>query len=236
MSNNININDFNKFLNLAAESIICGPDCQREKTAETLRQKVINAKTNQVMAPYNIETSIKNYITYTRGEAAYDEYNEAKLTRQANEISASIQNSFKENADITREMAQQYFVLFNNFENVLELYSNYFKKNKELEKEIKKMDSDILTNNRKTYYEDQQIDVLNSYYYFFIIIYIIIWILFFIFIFIFPSKLTRFKLFGIAFLLLIYPFIATPIFLLIYRIYYSITRVLPKNVYKNISE
>jgi hypothetical protein len=231
-----NLNAFNSFLNKATESIMCGPDCQREKTIQELQQKINTAKTNQAMGPYNVEMAVKNYITYTKGESAYNEYNEAKLTKQANGISTSIEKSFKEKTENTSEMIQQYSGLLNNYEYIVELYNNYLVKNKELEGEIKKMDSDVLTNNRKTYYEDQQIDVLNSYYWLFLILYMIVWLLFIIFIFVFPSRLTKFKLIGIGFLLLIYPHVATEIFILIYKIYNSITSVLPKNVYKNISD
>jgi len=231
-----NLNAFNSFLNKATESIMCGPDCQREKTIQELQQKINTAKTNQAMGPYNVEMAVKNYITYTKGESAYNDYNESRLTKQANGISTSIEKSFKEKTENTSEMIQQYSGLLNNYEYIVELYNNYLVKNKELEGEIKKMDSDVLTNNRKTYYEDQQIDVLNSYYWLFLILYMIVWILFIIFIFVFPSRLTKFKLIGIGFLLLIYPHVATEIFILIYKIYNSITSVLPKNVYKNISD
>jgi hypothetical protein len=231
-----NLNAFNRFLTQATESIMCGPDCQREKTIQELQQNINTAKTNQAMGPYNVEMAVKNYITYTKGESAYNDYNEARLTKQAKGIATSMQTSFNENAKNTSEMIQQYSGLLNNYEYIVELYNNYLIKNKELEKEIKKMDSDVLTNNRKTYYEDQQIDVLNSYYWLFLILYMIIWILFILFIFVFPSRLTKFKLIGIGFLLLIYPHVATGIFIIIYKIYNSITSVLPKNVYKDLAD
>jgi len=230
----MNINDFNKFINLASESLSCGPDCQREKTAEKLRQRVINARTNVITAPYRVERSIKKYITYTRGEAAYEEFNERQLTIKAQEISAELNTLFNEFSGDIKGNISQFSGLLANYSNIIELYNNYLKKNKELEETIKSKNSDVLTNNRKTYYEDQQIDTLNSYYHLFFIAYVIMWILFLIFIFIFPSSVSKIKLLGILFLLLIYPLIGTQIFILFFNIFHSIINLFPKNVYKDL--
>lgn len=230
----MNINDFNKFLNLASESLTCGPECQREKTGEELRQNVLRARTNVITAPYQVETSIKKYITYTRGEAAYDEFNEVQLTRKAQEISTELNELFNQFSGEIRGNISQFSGLLINYNNIIELYNTYVKKNKELEETIKSKNSDVLTNNRKTYYEDQQIDTLNSYYQLFFIAYAIIWVLFVVFIFVFPSPSSKITLIGIAFLLLIYPLIGTQIFVFFFNLFHLIISIFPKNVYKDL--
>ena len=106
--------------------------------------------------------------------------------------------------------------------------------NDDLEKELRSTTSDILTNDRKTFYEDQGIDNLNFYYSFVRIIYIIIAIGFTVSMFMFPSQLTLFKKIGIIVLLALYPFISTKVLSWVIQLYYAIINVLPKNMHRSL--
>jgi hypothetical protein len=115
----------------------------------------------------------------------------------------------------------------------VDLYTNYKKENVLLFKKLKDESNDVLTNERKTYYEDQQNDVLNVYYYYFLIVlYYIVVICFFIFSLIYPSSIDwKIRVFlGLLFVIL--PFISTFIFGKIIQIVYWLYSLLPKNVYK----
>ena len=93
---------------------------------------------------------------------------------------------------------------------------------------------DVLTNERKTYYENQEIDSLKFYYLYFLIgIYVICVICFVIFSFTYPSQLS-----SIAKLLTIVAFIALPFFStwilgMIIFLAHKVYNLIPKNVYKN---
>jgi hypothetical protein len=109
----------------------------------------------------------------------------------------------------------------------------YKKENYELSKQLKEETHDVLTNERKTYYEDQQNDVLNFYYYYFLFtIYVIIVICFGVFSLIYPS-LYNWKIRCFIFLLFaVLPFISTWLLGKIIQILYWLFNLLPKNVYK----
>ena len=100
-------------------------------------------------------------------------------------------------------------------------------------KELKNETNDVLTNERKTYYEDQENGYLNVYYYYFLfVIYCIIFICFCIFSIIYPSSINwKIRLFlGLIFVIL--PFISTWILGKTIQLLYWLFDLLPKNVYK----
>lgn len=119
-----------------------------------------------------------------------------------------------------------------NFKNIFELFKKYKKENIELYEEFKEESNDILTNERKTYYEDQNIDSLKTYYYYFLlVVYIICVFCFGVFSLIYPSQTDwkiRFLIF-IAFIAL--PFFSTWILGKILYFIYEAYNLLPKNVY-----
>jgi hypothetical protein len=120
-----------------------------------------------------------------------------------------------------------------NFKNIVDLYLKYKKDNAELFKQMKQTTNDILTNDRKTYYQDQQVDVLKFYYYYFILtIYIISVFCFGVFSLIYQSQ-TSWKIrLATFFGLILLPFVSTWILGLLVYIIYTIYNLLPKNVYK----
>jgi hypothetical protein len=120
-----------------------------------------------------------------------------------------------------------------NFRNVFDLYKKYKTENVSLFKELKNETNDVLTNNRKTYYEDEENENLNKYYYYILLfIYIIVVFCFILFSLIYPSQ-TSFKARVLLILVFIsLPFISPWILGKIIYIVYWLFGLLPKNVYK----
>ena len=103
-------------------------------------------------------------------------------------------------------------------------------------KQLKNETSDVLTNDRKTYYQDQGISNLKFYYhYFFLLIYVIIVLAYVIYNFIYPSQFSIFMRIIFLALMLLLPFISTWILEKIVGIIYGIYDWLPKNAHKQIS-
>ena len=225
MTNNFDLNKFNSFLNSAAETIACGPECQKQKKADQLKDNYLNAESNLALAEPQFQIAKQNYYTYVSGQSGYNDMIEQEYTQKADIIA----QKFKENYDEEIAKIKSEF----NFRKVVDLYTNYKKENDLLFKKLKDESNDVLTNERKTYYEDQQNDVLNVYYYYFlIVIYCIVVICFFIFSLIYPSSIDwKIRVFlGLLFVIL--PFISTFIFGKIIQIVYWLHSLLPKNVYK----
>lgn len=234
MTNNIDMNKFNQFLDNANKVLSCDSNCQEEKKRDELKKKYLEAKTNLLTAPTEVETSYKNYLTYTRGDTAYNEYQENELQRRAEMIISTFKSNFSDGIEKAKELYNTYNGILLNFSHVVELYTKLLKENAELEVTVKNKSSDVLTNDRKTYYEDQRIDNLDFYHKIIVIIYIIFFIGFAVSIFVFPSTTSRGKLLGILLFFIIYPFICVRIFKFFYYIKDTIIGVFPKDVYTDI--
>jgi hypothetical protein len=115
---------------------------------------------------------------------------------------------------------------------VFDLYTKYKLENDELRKELKDTASDVLTNDRKTFYEDQGIENLNYYYSFIRVIYIIVAIGFSISLFFVANKFSFITKIAVVALVSLYPFISTRLLSWIIQLYYAIVNALPKNVYR----
>ena len=234
MTNNIDVNKFNDFLDNANNVLSCDSNCQEKKKKNELKNKYLEAKTNLLTAPVQVETSYKNYLTYTKGDTAYNEYHENELQQKAETVITTFKTNFSDGIEKAKESYDTYSGLLLNFANIVEFYKKLVKENKILTLAVKNKTSDVLTNDRKTYYEDQTIDNLAFYHTIIMSIYIIFLIGFAVSIFVFPSASSKGSLLAILIFFIIYPFICVRIFNFFYYIKDIIMGVFPKDVYSDI--
>lgn len=226
-----NLNKFNSFLDKATQAISCDANCQEQKTKQELKDKYLNAQSNLTLAEPEFEVAKKNYYTYISGENGYNEMIENELEQTANLIIDKFKENYQDEVDKIQLQLNTYTGILINFNNVVDLEKKYKGENITLYKKLKDESNDILTNERKTYYEDQQNDTLNSYYYYILwVIYIIVVICLIIFSLMYPLQLKT-KI-SVIILFIVLPFISTWILGIIINICYLIYGMLPKNVYK----
>ena len=233
MTNQFDLNKFNSFLDKATQAISCDAECQRKKTEEELKTKYLNAQSNLGLAEPEFQIAKKNYYTYASGESGYNDM----IENEFNEKADLIVNKFKDNyQDEIRKIKIQldtYNGLLINFRNVEDLHKKYKKENAQLYNQLKENSNDVLTNERKTYYEDQQNESLNSYYYYILlVIYIIVVVCLIVFSLMYPTQTTWKVKILLVVVFLILPFISTWILGKIISIIYWLFSLLPKNVYK----
>lgn len=157
-------NNLNSLIDQYSKQVMCGPDCQREKQITNLKQKYLNAQTNIQQGPTVLREAKKNYYTYVGGEGAYTRALEADLKKEAELIATELQTEFDRLINNAYTMKTYYDGILKSYNNTAELYSNYTNKNLLDEEKIKNNNSDILTNDRKSYYEKQQYDSLVGWY------------------------------------------------------------------------
>ena len=233
-TSNLNLNKFNSLINQASNAITCDSNCQKQQQIQTLKQKFQTAEANLATAPGQLQVAEQNYVTFTEGAGAYSDLQDQQLGAQAQAIANQITSLVNAAAAEISTDIESYNGLLINFKNVVELHHKYKMENIELAKELKDETSDVLVNNRKTYYENQEIDNLKFYYhYFFLVIYIIFVICFAIFGFTHQSQTGVAARFFIFIFLLILPFISTWVLGIIIKFIYYLYSLLPKNVYKN---
>lgn len=121
-----------------------------------------------------------------------------------------------------------------NDEIINELYDVYSNKNDELNKVSKEYTEDILTNNRKTYYETEALHGLQNWNTFFWYIYYICFILFLLGIILAPNSVPRYISIIIACFILIYPYVIEGIIYKVKEYFNIFYKIYPKNVYNNL--
>jgi len=117
-----------------------------------------------------------------------------------------IKQDFQRDVSDINTILQTYNNLLTNNANVLELYEIISKENELLKKDIAATSGVIITNNRKSIYENQMLDNLQYWYYWFNFFYILIIIGFVIGLFLLPWETPRRNYIILLILLCIYPF------------------------------
>ena len=233
MSNQFDLNKFNSFLDTATQAITCNSECQRNNRANQLKEKYQTAKSNLDLAKPQYELAKQKYYTYVDGQSGYNEMIEEELTAKAELFGEKFEENYISEKDKIETQLQTYDGILINFRNIVDLYEQYKKENIKLFEELKNETNDILTNERKTYYEDQQNDYLDLYYYYFLfIIYCIVVICYIIFSLIYPSTFDWKIRFVIGLIFIILPFVSTWLLGMIIKLIYWLFGLLPKNVYK----
>jgi len=228
-----NIGDFNNFLSQANNLITCDETCQRNKKENALRESVLDAENNLATAPSQVEASNKEYIIYTKGAAVYSQGVEERFTTEAQANSQRFSRDFITATENTITSINTYEGLLNNVSNVEDYYNSLIEQNKTMTIELKKKFSDVVTNDRKTFYENQKIESLYFYYKILLFFYFIACVSLAVSIIVRPSDIGRKTKIVMLIAFIVYPFVCTRLFLLLGTLYDNIVSLLPKNVYKN---
>jgi len=235
MTTNTDLNNFNSFLAIAADTIMCNSECQKQREADKLKQKFINAQNNIATAPSQLRDAAKNYITFTKGQPKYNELVDIQLQEKADTIVDNFKENFKDDIAKIKTHIETYNGILINFKNVADLHTKYKKENVDLFMRFKDETNDILTNDRKTYYEDQQIDNLKFFYFYFLLtIYIICVFCFGIFSLMYPSTINWKVRLAIFIGFIILPYFSSWILGLLIGFFYFLFDLLPKNVAQQI--
>jgi hypothetical protein len=231
---NFDMNKFNDFINNANQALSCGPKCQNDKLGNSLKQNYLEAQNNLITAPNQLQKATQNYITFTQGEKGYNEYIDQQLEKKAQIISDTYSTQFNNEVTKVQNEISTYGGLLLNFYNIVELFKKYKIENTILENKLKVKSSDILTNDRKTHYEDEAINNLRFYFIILAIIYIIVFFTYIVSIFIYDTNLKWYIHLCIVLFLACYPFIGTYLLQYIMYFYNQLIDLLPKNVYKTL--
>uniref|UniRef100_A0A6C0KVZ1 Uncharacterized protein n=1 Tax=viral metagenome TaxID=1070528 RepID=A0A6C0KVZ1_9ZZZZ len=233
-NNSAQVNKLNDLINQSKAALACGPSCQKDRKSEELKQKYINAQTNVIAAPDELKTAQKNYFLFSQGVASYDKVIETELTGKVDKIASVMQAEFDENIQNAENLTSNFGILDQQFEHIQDLKKKYMKENAAMALEIKDTITDIVTNDRKTYYQEQNMTREYGWYNLYTIIYVIMMALFLIFIFSVDSNYS-FKVKIIAFIIFFaYPWISGPIIFRIMAGIQHVSDMLPKNIYENL--
>lgn len=225
------VSEVNKIIQVANQAITCGPECQAQKNIDDLQQRYLSAQANVATAPQQLEKAEKDYFTASKGYAYYSEFLKNQLQGKADIMGNTLKTNFDKNIQLTANFSQTYDSLSMNYKHILELFNGYVKSNESLKGEINSVQKDIVTNDRKTYYEYEHFNSMKNWYYLFKWIYILLVFVFILGIFFVRNTYSfSYKIFLVV-LFLLYPFVID--FLVIYfiQLCHQIYSLLPTNIY-----
>lgn len=143
----------NQLLEYSQNQLNCGPECQKWRTANDLRQKYIDAEANATNAPVQLEDAKRNFYEFTRGIPFYEKQQKAEMSRKIKKQSDDIESEFNKSIEQANTMSNYYQTALTYASHLRELSSTYKDNLNQVEDKIKNLNGDILTNSRKAYYE-----------------------------------------------------------------------------------
>ena len=237
MTNLINqmIEQVNDALAKSESSLTCGPDCQAQENIKTLRQIYLDAQLNLQTAPTTLSVAEKNYLVSTLGEVGYSDYMTTRYSVQASQIGDKITTSFEKTVTESTKLSDLYETVYTNYDYLEDLYNNYTTVNTALKTDINNATGDVVTSDRKTYYESQNYNYLKNWYTVYKFVYIVIIIIFIIFLFVRKSEYSFVSRVFILILFILYPiYITQSVFWIWNNVILRIWELLPSNIYKSI--
>lgn len=226
----------NSLIKQSTDALTCGPTCQKTRKADSLQQAYLNAQANVETAPFQLQEAKEQYYTYTQGAAGYNAVQRTAATEQAAIARESATKTFQNGVDAATDLTTTYNSLSITHQNAFELYKKYLEENAELQDEINEINTDTVTNDRKTYYESQGYDKLKSWYKLFAWIYLFLLIIYVIGLFLAGSGYSFIAKFGILISLILYPFVINYVVMFVYSGMQRVYNLLPKNAYTTLQQ
>ena len=210
---------------------VCGAQCQREKKITELRQIYEVKKTNEATAPEQLLTAHKNWITYEYGRDRWKQIQTEKFRKEAERWKNNTRSNWYKSTREIGEDIDNYGELFGTLEELEDFYKRLVLSNEVLQKEYDAERNDIVTDDRKAFYEMQGSDDLKWWYYWMKWLYILIIIAFILACFLTPTNYSWKVRIALIVILLIYPAVISYISLSSFASIRAALQMLPYNTY-----
>jgi hypothetical protein len=220
----------------SSQSLLCGPGtaCAREQEEETLRKEYVDAQANVRLAPEKFKESAKKYYTFTKGTAAYNDWLETNLTKEAEQKAQDMWSVFIDQLKQVEMANETLSTLASNENNANDLHEKYLLEIQTIRNKLTNKTTTIATNDRKTYYERENIQDLYWWYTLFLVAYYLLVVVFIVSLFLFKPEMTILKKILFFVFFVIYPFVIDYIVRKLWTVLQRIYSFFPKNVYKTL--
>lgn len=155
------VNKINSLVQQVNSQLQCGPECQKVQKNERLKELYENAMLNLENAPQKLFQAEKKYYVETQG---LDYYNDVMTEKYVIDVQSDADTRLKEHKNRISDLksaAANYSSSVKYDERMHEFLVKLINENKSLRKKIEKLKATTITNDRKTYYEEQQISSLS---------------------------------------------------------------------------
>lgn len=224
-SNNNSINNTN-----------CNPGtlCYAQKITQGLKDAYLAALEQVRVSPIELRDAEKKYLINTKGEYGYHKLLVQRATKVANDDAVILFDKFTNTLNETQYIMETLNTSYNNNVYLSDISEQTTANNSNLEDAISNTNSDNITKNRKSYYEQEEYNSLKRWYLFWFYIYIFLLLVFALAIFLTNSDYSFMSKMGFLTLFILYLFGIKYIIIGLVSIYKFSTNVFPKNIYLNI--
>jgi hypothetical protein len=214
------VNKINSLVQQINGQLQCGPECQKLQKSERLRELYQQAMINVENAPNKLINAEKNYYVETQG---LDYYNDIMTEKYVIDVQSDSDNRIKEHKGKILDLkstSANYSNSVKYHERMEEFLIKLTEEGDELKKKIEKLKATTLTNDRKTYYEDQQITSVSSWIKIINYLYWIVFIVLCVKLFVVNKNFEK-STFVLLFLLAITPKFLIPLIILVLKFIYE---------------
>jgi hypothetical protein len=173
-TNTWNANTINKLI----QPVTCGPECQKAQRDETLRRSYDQSLLNMKEAPDKVKVAEKEYYISMNGSEFYNNVLKDRYTTEISDESSKIIDDQKNNLTTFNSIVNDYDVSNLYIKRITDLMDRLVLENTILNTKIDRLSSNVTTNDRKTYYEEQQINYVGTWKTYILYIY---WLLFIVY-------------------------------------------------------
>lgn len=231
VNNNISfLNSFIDKIKASQDSIFCDATCQYNKKEEELKRKYDISIVDYKQAPDKIKNTYKDYYVFKNGEASYEEEMEKKYNIEAIMMIKKFKETVEEIKDTITKNLEIYNVNMKYLTDIYPAFYLYYENNLKTKKEIKENRATILTNNRKSYYENEGIDTSSKMKQIMYILYLVIAVMASFYIFIYSDKKIPVKIVLSVFIIL-YPFYISYLYEFLKNAFTTAFSLFPTNIY-----
>jgi predicted RND superfamily exporter protein len=163
------INTFNQ-----QQGVMCDIECQENRYIKELYREYVGAKNNLRDAPTAVNNAEKNYYIAERGERWYSNYKMSEAGKKSKEDITKINDNLDNIYDSIRKNIDYYGSQLIYRKRIGDLLNDYNTKLQETQEEVKNLDSKRNVSNRLSTYYENDIQWVNSAFYY---IHIVYWIL-----------------------------------------------------------
>jgi hypothetical protein len=180
MNNNDQSTALTNLLETTAEIVACGPQCQKDKLIAERLKAYESAQVAMFTTTGNLENTAKSYYELSRSEEYSEEFLKKKIGEVADEIGAEYQKIFDKVVNDTQHIINMLSSNSKNYKNSTSYDVWLEKTNTKLDRNVKDTINEVTTNDRKSYYDNQEIDNLTNWYKLYYYLYIFILIVYFV--------------------------------------------------------
>jgi hypothetical protein len=210
-------------------------EMQRLEEINVYQNAYNEAEDNVINGPQKLGEAAYNLYDFRDGEQGYDTFLQSFFTERVDEMKKILKAKFAKEIEDANYLNNIYETAWKNSRNAVDLFKEYKKENRLLEKEIDDDHTIITKNNRKSFYEDDKLIRMNSWNKNISRVYYILLILYIIAISLFSSHSLKIKILLIGFFLLLPYFLQAvyiPLFLSFLSMLYNIyDYFIPHDVY-----